>query len=241
MEELRQKYGNAAAAGTRERVNSFIQSVYGWMSAGLALTGLMAYTVAGSETLLRLIVGNQLIFFGLIIGELAMVFILSSRVQKMSPGTATAMFIGYSVLNGLTLSVIFIAYSSASIASTFFVCAGTFGAVSIYGMTTKKDLTGVGNFMFMGLIGIIIASVVNMFVQSGAISMFKRPSAVGPKEFTPVPGKPGTDVFTHDPLPRFPRPQNGRRKRLPAFGKTDSPTPRFPFGPRRRFVRRCRG
>jgi len=171
MEELRQKYGNAAAAGTRERVNSFIQSVYGWMSAGLALTGLMAYTVAGSETLLRLIVGNQLIFFGLIIGELAMVFILSSRVQKMSPGTATAMFIGYSVLNGLTLSVIFIAYSSASIASTFFVCAGTFGAVSIYGMTTKKDLTGVGNFMFMGLIGIIIASVVNMFVQSGAISM----------------------------------------------------------------------
>jgi FtsH-binding integral membrane protein len=171
MEELRQKFGNAASVGTQERVNSFIQSVYGWMAAGLALTGLMAYVTAGSDTLLRLIVGNQLIFFGLIIGELAMVFILSSRVQKMSPGTATAMFIGYSVLNGLTLSVIFLAYSSASIASTFFICAGTFGAVSIYGMTTKKDLTGVGNFMFMGLIGIIIASVVNMFVQSSAISM----------------------------------------------------------------------
>ncbi|MFP4032582.1 MAG: Bax inhibitor-1/YccA family protein [Desulfococcaceae bacterium] len=171
MEELRQKYGSAASAGTQERVNSFIQSVYGWMAAGLALTGLMAYVTAGSETLLRLIVGNPIIFFGLIIGELAMVFILSSRVQKMSPGTATAMFIGYSVLNGLTLSVIFLAYSSASITSTFFICAGTFGAVSIYGMTTKKDLTGVGNFMFMGLIGIIIASVVNMFVQSSAISM----------------------------------------------------------------------
>jgi FtsH-binding integral membrane protein len=171
MEELRQKYAGAAAVGTQERVNSFIQSVYGWMAAGLALTGLMAYTTANSETLLRLIFGNQLVFFGLIIAELAMVFVISARVHKMSAGTATGLFVLYSGLNGLTLAAIFLLYSRATITSTFFVCAATFGAVSVYGMVTKKDLTGVGNFMFMGLIGIIIASVVNMFVQSSAISM----------------------------------------------------------------------
>jgi hypothetical protein len=170
MQEIGRKFGGAATAQTQERVNAFIQSVYGWMAAGLALTGLVAFATASSPSLFRLIVGNQLIFFGLIIGELALVFILSARVAKMSAGAATGMFIGYSALNGLTLSVIFLAFSSASIASTFFICAGTFAAVSVYGMTTKKDLTGVGNFMFMGLIGIIIASVVNMFVQSGAVA-----------------------------------------------------------------------
>lgn len=171
MQELRQKYGSGAAIGTRERVNAFIQSVYGWMAAGLALTGLIAYATAGSDALFQLITGNQLIFFGLIIGQLIMVFTLSARIAKLSPGMATAMFIGYSALNGLTLSVIFLAYTSASIASTFFICAATFGSVSVYGMTTKKDLTGVGNFMFMGLIGIIIATVVNMFVRSSAVAM----------------------------------------------------------------------
>lgn len=170
MQEIGRKFGGATAVQTQERVNAFIQAVYGWMAAGLALTGLVAFATASSPSLFRLIVGNQIIFFGLIIAELALVFILSSRVAKMSAGAATGMFIGYSALNGLTLSVIFLAFSSASIASTFFICAGTFAAVSVYGMTTKKDLTGVGNFMFMGLIGIIIASVVNMFVQSGAVA-----------------------------------------------------------------------
>jgi len=156
---------------TQVVVNSFIRSVYNWMSIGLALTGFVAYYVANNETLLRLIVDNQLIFFGLIIGELALVFYLSARIQKMQAGTATSLFILYAALNGATLSVIFMAYTMSSIAATFFICAGTFTACSIYGMVTKRDLTSLGGFMFMGLIGIIIASVVNMFIQSSGMSM----------------------------------------------------------------------
>ena len=156
---------------TQVVVNSFIRSVYNWMSIGLALTGFVAYYVAHDETLLRLIVGNKLIFFGLIIGELALVFYLSARIQKMQAGTATSLFILYAALNGATLSVIFMAYTMSSIASTFFICAGTFTACSIYGMVTKRDLTSLGGFMFMGLVGIIIASVVNLFIQSSAMNM----------------------------------------------------------------------
>jgi uncharacterized protein len=153
------------------KVNTFIRSVYNWMGIGLGLTGLVAWYVSQSEPLLRLIFGNQLIFFGLIIGELVMVFTLSARVHKMQAGTATGLFIAYAALNGATLSAIFLIYTRSSIASTFFVCAATFVVTSIFGMTTKKDLTGVGNFMFMGLIGIIIASVVNMFVRSSGMAM----------------------------------------------------------------------
>jgi FtsH-binding integral membrane protein len=153
------------------RVNAFIRSVYNWMAVGLALTGVAAAFVASSDTLMRIIFGNPIIFFGLIIGELALVFILSARVAKMQASTATAMFVGYAVLNGVTLSAIFLAYSRASIASTFFICAATFVVCSIYGMVTKKDLTSIGQFMFMGLIGIIIASLVNLFVRSSAMSM----------------------------------------------------------------------
>jgi uncharacterized protein len=156
---------------TQIRVNSFIQGVYNWMALGLGLTGLVAFFVAGSPTLLQFIVGNTLIFFGLIIGQLALVFTISSRVHKMEASTATNLFILYAALNGATLSVIFIAYTASSIASTFFICAATFGVCSIYGMTTKRDLTSLGGFLFMGLIGIIIASVVNIFLRSSAVSM----------------------------------------------------------------------
>ncbi len=156
---------------TNVMVNSFIRSVYNWMAIGLALTGFVAYFVASSETLLRMIVGNQIIFFGLIIGELGLVFYLSARIQKMQAGTATSLFILYAALNGATLSVIFMAYTMSSIASTFFICAATFTACSVYGMVTKRDLTSLGGFMFMGLIGIIIASVVNWFIQSSAMNM----------------------------------------------------------------------
>lgn len=153
------------------RVNSFIRSVYNWMAIGLALTGFIAYYVSTNETLLRLIFGNQLIFFGLIIGELALVFTISARVHKMQASTATSLFVLYSALNGATLSVIFLAYTKSSIASTFFVCAATFVAASLYGWTTKKDLSSWGSFLFMGLIGIIIASVVNMFLQNSGMAM----------------------------------------------------------------------
>ncbi len=156
---------------TQVRVNSFIQGVYNWMALGLGLTGLVAFFVANNPTLLQLIFGNKLIFFGLIIGELALVFTISSRVHKMEASTATKLFLLYAALNGATLSVVFLAYTASSIASTFLICAATFGACSIYGMTTKKDLTSWGGFLFMGLIGIIIASVVNIFLQSSAVSM----------------------------------------------------------------------
>jgi FtsH-binding integral membrane protein len=153
------------------QVNAFIRSVYNWMAIGLALTGFIAYYVAHNEGMQRLIFGNPMIFYGLIIAELAMVFYLSARVNKMQASTATALFVGYAALNGATLSFIFLVYTKSSIASTFFVCAATFVACSIYGMVTKRDLTSMGGFLTMGLFGIIIASVVNMFIRSSGMSM----------------------------------------------------------------------
>jgi FtsH-binding integral membrane protein len=152
-------------------VNSFVRSVYNWMAIGLALTGFVAYSVANSPTLIQLIFGNQLLFFGLIIGELALVFYLSARVNRMQASTATALFLLYAGLNGATLSFIFLVYTKSSVASTFFVCAATFVGASLYGWTTKKDLTSWGSFLMMGLIGIIIASLVNLFLRSSGMSM----------------------------------------------------------------------
>ncbi|MGB5158484.1 Bax inhibitor-1/YccA family protein [Desulfobacterium sp. N47] len=156
---------------TQVLVNEFIRSVYNWMGIGLALTGLVAYYVSNDAGLQSLIFGNRLVFFGLIIAELALVFTISSRVNKMKASTATSMFIIYAALNGATLSVIFLIYTASSITSTFFICSATFLACSIYGMTTKRDLTSMGGFMAMGLIGIIIASVVNIFIRSSAMNM----------------------------------------------------------------------
>jgi FtsH-binding integral membrane protein len=153
------------------RINEFIRSVYNWMAIGLGLTGFVAFYVSNSETLLKLIFGNQFIFFGLIIGELVLVFTISARVHKMQASTATSLFVLYAALNGATLSAIFLIYTRSSITSTFFICAATFISSSIYGMVTKRDLTSMGQFMFMGLIGIVIASVVNLFVRSSGMSL----------------------------------------------------------------------
>ena len=152
-------------------VNDYVRSVYNWMCIGLALTGFVAYYVSTNETLLRLVFSNSLIFFGLILSEFALVFAIAGMVNRISAGTATALFVIYSTLNGVVLSFIFLAYTRASIASTFFICAATFLACSIYGWITKRDLTSLGGFLFMGLIGIIIASVVNWFVRSSAMHM----------------------------------------------------------------------
>ena len=153
------------------KVNEYVRSVYNWMAIGLALTGFVAFYVANSESMMKLIFGNKLIFFGLIIGELALVFSISSRVHKMQASTATGLFMLYAALNGATLSVIFLIYTKSSITSVFFICAATFVASSIYGMTTKRDLTSLGGFMAMGLIGIIVASVVNLFMRSSGMYM----------------------------------------------------------------------
>jgi uncharacterized protein len=152
------------------RVNEFVRSVYNWMCIGLAVTGLMAWYVSNSETILQMVFGNRMVFWILMIAELGLVVSISGMVNRMSGFMATSLFVLYSALNGVTLSVIFIVFTRASIVSTFFICALTFLACSIYGWTTKKDLTSVGNFMFMGLIGIIIASVVNIFMKSPAIN-----------------------------------------------------------------------
>jgi hypothetical protein len=156
---------------TSVMVNSFIQSVYNWMAVGLAITGAIAYLVSTSPTLLEIIFGSRFVFFGLMIGELLLVMAISAGINRISASAATTLFVLYSALNGVTLSAIFIAYTMSSIASTFFITAATFGACSVYGMVTQKDLTSVGSFMFMGLIGIVIASLVNLFIQSSAMTM----------------------------------------------------------------------
>jgi FtsH-binding integral membrane protein len=154
------------AAATAERVTAFLRKVYGWMFVGLGVTAAVSLGVAGSPTLLQAIFGNKLLFFGLIIAELGLVFYLSARVSKIAPATASGLFLLYSALNGATLAMIFIAYTGTSIATTFAVTAGMFGALALYGTTTKRSLAGVGQFVFMGLIGLILASVVGMFVKS---------------------------------------------------------------------------
>lgn len=156
---------------TEVLVNSYVRSVYNWMCIGLALTGFIAFYVSNSETVMRLVFGNRAIFFMIIIAELALVFSIAGMVNRMSGSTATALFVLYSALNGVTLSFVFLAYTRSSIYSTFFVCAATFLACSVYGWTTKRDLTSWGGFLFMGLIGIIIASLVNLFIRSSAMSM----------------------------------------------------------------------
>jgi len=155
-----------AVAAEQQR---FMVRVYNWMTAGLAVTGVLAFYVSNSETMMNIIHGNPFVPIVLIVAQLGLVVYLSGWIQKMSASQATGIFMLYAGLTGLTFSFIFIAYTTASITSAFMVTAGTFAAMSFYGYTTKKDLTSWGSFLFMGLIGIIIASLVNMFLQSEAM------------------------------------------------------------------------
>ncbi len=161
-------YGVSSVAAA-ERVSSFLRAVYGWMFVGLGVTAAVAFAVASSPAIVQALVSNRLLFFALMGGELGLVFYLSARVAELSPGTASALFIGYSALNGVTLSLILLAYTGASIANTFAVCALMFGALAAYGSTTSRSLAGVGQFMFMGLIGLIGASIIGIFWHSNAL------------------------------------------------------------------------
>lgn len=147
----------------------FMVRVYNWMTAGLGITGFMAFYVSNNETMMNLVFGNALVPIVLIIAQLGLVIYLSGWVKNMSASQATGIFMLYAGLTGLTFSAIFMVYTASSITSTFMVTALTFGAMSVYGYTTKKDLTSWGSFLFMGLVGIIIASLVNMFLQSPAV------------------------------------------------------------------------
>jgi len=160
----------------------FLAKVFNWMAIGLGLTGITAFMVANSAAAQQLIFGNQLVFYGLIFGELGMVIYLSARIQKISAQAATGLFVGYSILNGATLAAIFLAYTASSIASTFFIAAGMFVVMAVYGTVAKKDLSSMGSFLFMGLIGMIIAAFVNMIIGSPMISWVI--SAIGVLVFT---------------------------------------------------------
>lgn len=154
---------------TDSTFRTLLQQVYGWMASGLALTGLVAWYVSQSETLMALIFGQQFVFMGLILVELALVFGLSWGLSRMSAALATTGFVLYSAISGATLAAVFLVYTTESIASTFLVTACVFGAMSIYGYTTQRDLSSWGSLLFMGLIGVILASVVNIFLQSTAM------------------------------------------------------------------------
>jgi hypothetical protein len=167
---------------TADRVSAFLWKVYGWMAVGLGLTALVAFAVAGSPDLLRVLVGNRLVFFALVIAELGLVFYLSARADRLAPGTAAALFALYSALNGVTLSVILLAYTGESVTMTFAVTAGMFGALALFGSTTKRSLAGAGQFFMMGLIGLILASIIGMFWHNDALQFLI--SVVGVIVFT---------------------------------------------------------
>lgn len=145
---------------------NFIAKVYGWMCAALVVTGLTAWYVAQTEELILALLSNKFLFYGLLIGEVLLVGYISKALPTMNVMMAKALFFLYAMANGLTLSLIFVIFTASSIASSFFITAGTFAVMSIYGYFTKSDLTSMGRILMMGLIGLIIASIVNIFMQS---------------------------------------------------------------------------
>lgn len=162
---------NKSIVGSQAQVSesNFISKVYLWMSLGLMVSAAGSLWILSQPVLLKAIFTNNLILFGLIGAELGLVIWLSAAIRSMGEGLAKGLFLGYSFLNGVTLASIFLVYTGASIVTTFAITAGTFFFFSLYGITTKKDLTGVGNLAFMGLIGIILASVVNIFLKSSGL------------------------------------------------------------------------
>ncbi len=161
--------GPMSSAAIAAEQLSFMNKVYMWMAAALTVTALTAMYVSSSMTLIKFFIVNRPLFFGLLIGEFLLVLYLSAGIQRISARGAMAAFFLYSFVNGLTLSVVFLLYTSASIASTFFLTAATFAIMSAYGFFTKSDLTTIGNLCIMLLVGLIIASVFNMFMASEAI------------------------------------------------------------------------
>ena len=152
-----------------ERVPAFMRAVYGWMAAGLALTAITAWLVASSQTVVDVIATNPWLFWGLAIAQLGLVVVLSACVDRLASSTAAALFVAYSGLTGVTLSFVLLAYAGESVATTFVVTAGMFGGMAAYGATTRRSLTGARQFLFMGLIGVVLASLVGLFWHSDAL------------------------------------------------------------------------
>lgn len=164
------QYGNnsMSVAQVRQEVSTvFLAKVFNWMAVGLGLTGVTAF-VTSQTVLARVVMGTPLVFV-LMIAVIGLPIYLQVRINKLSASKATGFFVAYSIVMGMFLSSIFLMYTATSIAATFFITSGMFGAMAVYGLVTKRDLSGMGSFMFMGLIGIILASIVNMFLHSSAL------------------------------------------------------------------------
>jgi FtsH-binding integral membrane protein len=170
------------ADAAAERVTAFLRKVYGWMAGGLAITAGVALQVAATPAVSGYLVSNRLLFLGLILAELGLVFYLSARADRLAPSAAAALFVTYAALNGVTLSFVLLAYTGESVASTFMVTAGMFGAMALFGSTTKRSLAGFGQFLYMGLIGLVLASLVGIFWHNSALQFVI--SAVGVLVFT---------------------------------------------------------
>jgi FtsH-binding integral membrane protein len=170
-------YENTSSADTRfttsipatELVNAFLRAVYGWMCVGLAITAASAWFIAGSPAIVRAVATNRLLFWALIGAQLGLVVVLSARVEKMAASTASLLFAGYSALTGVTMAFVLLAFTGESIANTFLITAGMFGGLAAYGTVTRRSLAGLGSFLFMGLIGVVLASVVGIFWRSDAL------------------------------------------------------------------------
>lgn len=152
-----------------ERVTAFLRGVYGWMGVGLAVTAATAWFIASSPAAIQMVAGNRGLMWILLIAQLGIVVVLSARVQQMAASTASMLFIGYAALTGVTLSLLLVAYTGESVATTFIVTAGMFGGMAAYGSTTRRSLAGWGQFLFMGLIGVVLASLVGIFWRSDAL------------------------------------------------------------------------
>jgi FtsH-binding integral membrane protein len=177
MNQMDQRFGMAPGVGVGqlsaeaagERITAFLRTVYGWMCVGLAVTATISFFVASSPDIVMAIARNRLLFWGIIFAQFGLVITMSARVHKLAPGLAAALFLGYSALTGVTMAFVLLAYTGESVASMFFVTAGAFGSLAVYGTVTSRSLEGWGQFLFMGLIGVVIASVVGIFVQSSAL------------------------------------------------------------------------
>jgi FtsH-binding integral membrane protein len=152
-----------------ERVSAFLARVYGWMFVGLLITSGTAFAVASSPALIEAVVTNRLLFWAVVLAQLGLVFFLAARIEKLQPATAAGLFLLYSALVGVTSSIVLLVFTAASIAQTFVITAGMFGAMAVFGTVTKRSLAGVGHFMFMGLIGLVLASIVGIFWHNDAL------------------------------------------------------------------------
>jgi len=150
-------------------IQTYMTQVYGWMTCGLLLTAFVSWYAANTPALMNFIFSSQITFFGLVIAQLGLVFVISSMINRLSGALATSLFMFYSVLTGLTMSSIFITYTGSSIANTFVIAGGMFSAMSLYGYSTQRDLSGFSNMLFMGLIGILLASVINIWLKINAL------------------------------------------------------------------------